>query len=373
MALHPADRDRTPLAQKYFAMTDIPPRTSQPRVPRDGAILIVLMGSLGDLVRGLCIPGEIKRNWPSTTITWLVEPRWKPLVDSHPLIDEVIVFDRPRQAAAVLDLRRALTKHHFDIALDLQRHFKSGLFSLLSGAPHRIGVHPRNAKEFNWLFNNHHLPYFSPNRPKLEHYLQFISYLGGSTSKRPDFGLSNAGNGHSPGGVLSRLPEAYIVIVMGSSWISKDWTYEGYRGLTREILARKEYGVVLVGDGSQTGPAERLAASFGSDRLLNLTGKTTLTELAAILCRAAAAAGPDSGPGHVAAAVGTPYVALFGPTDPERVAPYRCQDLVVRSGGDCMGCYRKVCRRGSTDCMAAITPAMVMAKLDQALGTGRLF
>ncbi len=354
-------------------MDDIRQRAFPPPVSCNSAILVVLMGALGDLVRGLCIPGEIKRNWPATTLTWLVEPKWKPLVDRHPLIDDVIVFDRPRKAAAVADLRRTLNKRRFDITLDLQRHFKSGLFSLLSGAPHRIGVHPRNAKEFNWLFNNHHLPYFSPNRPKLEHYLHFISYLGGSLSERPDFGLSTLGDDHLPNGLTSRRPAPYIVIVMGSSWISKDWTYEGYQGLTQGILARGDYGVVLVGDGSQTGPAERLAASIGSDRVLNLTAKTSLTELTAILRRAAAAAGPDSGPGHISAAVGTPYVALFGPTNPDRVAPYRCHDLVVRSGGTCMGCYRKACRRGDTDCMAAITPAMVMAKLDQALAAGRLF
>jgi len=328
------------------------------------------MGSLGDLVRGLCVPGEIKRNWPATTVTWLVEPKWRPLVERHPLIDDVIVFDRPRQTAAVVDLKHELNKRHFDITLDLQRHFKSGLFSLLSGASYRIGVHPRNAKEFNWLFNNYHLPYFSPKRPKLDHYLQFITYLGGSLSERLDFGLSKIGNGYLPSELRTPLTRPYIVIVMGSSWISKDWTYEGYRGLTKSILDSGNYGVVLVGDGSQTGPAHRLETSLGPDRLLNLTGKTSLKALTVILRNAAAAAGPDSGPGHVSAAVGTPYVALFGPTDPERVAPYRCRDLVVRSGGDCMGCYRKVCRRGHTDCMAAITPAMVMAKLDQALAAG---
>ena len=354
-------------------MSDIRQQPSPLPVSRDSAILVVLMGALGDLVRGLCLPAEIKHNWPAATVTWLVEPRWKPLVERHPLIDEVIVFDRPRKAAAVMDLRRALNTRRFDITLDMQRHFKSGLFSLLSGAPCRIGVHPRNAKEFNWLFNNHHLPYFSPQQPKLEHYLQFISYLGGSLSKRPDFGLSSVGADDPPDGLRSHLPSPYIVIVMGSSWLSKDWTYEGYRGLTQAILARGEYGVVLVGDGSQTVPAGRLTAAFGSDRLLNLTGKTSLTELVAILRQAAVASGPDSGPGHISAAVGTPYVALFGPTDPDRVAPYRCRDLVVRSGGDCLGCYRKVCPRKDTVCMAAITPAMVVAKLDQALAAGRLF
>ena len=342
------------------------------KVPEPAAVLVVLMGSLGDLVRGLCLPGEIKRNWPTASVAWIVEPSWRPLVENHPLIDDVIVFDRPRKAAAVVDLRRRLGKRRFDVTLDLQRHFKSGLFSLLSKAPHRVGVHPRNAKEFNWLFNNHHLPYFSPKRPKLDHYLEFIRYLGGSLSSRPDFGLSAPAQAHWPRGLMAHLPEAYVVIVMGSSWISKDWTYEGYRGLIDRILDREKYGVVLVGDGSQVDPAGRLETAVGSDRLRNLTGKTSLIELAAVLFRSAAAVGPDSGPGHVSAAVGTPYVALFGPTDPDRVAPYRCGDLVVRAGSECLGCYRKGCRHRGVNCMAAITPTMVMGKLDQALVAGRL-
>jgi ADP-heptose:LPS heptosyltransferase len=331
------------------------------------------MGSLGDLVRGLCLPGEIKRNWPETNITWLVEPSWKPLVDSHPLIDEVIVFDRPRKVAAVVDLRRKLKSRRFDIALDLQRHFKSGLFSFLSGAPIRIGVHPRNAKEFNWLFNNRYLPYFSPKQSKLDHYLKFIGYLGGTLATVPDFGLSSAGTDHLPGGLTAQLPQAFIVVVMGSSWISKDWTYGGYRGLIEHILEGTPHSVVLVGDKSQTESAGRLAKDAGSRRLLNLTGRTSLAELTAILRRAAAAVGPDSGPGHISAAVGTPYVALFGPTDPDRVAPFRCDNLVVRAGCDCMGCYRKTCRHKEANCMAAITPALVMPKLDQAWRSGRLF
>lgn len=349
----------------------IPPQPTF-TVPEHAAVLVVLMGSLGDLVRGLCLPGEIKRNWPTAGITWLVEPSWRSLVENHPLIDEIMVFDRPRKAAAVVELRRRLRERRFDVTLDLQRHFKSGFFSLLSKAPHRVGVHPRNAKEFNWLFNNHHLPYFSPKRPKIDHYLEFITYLGGSVSSRPDFGLSAAAEAHRPEGLRAQLPGAYVVIVMGSSWVSKDWTYEGYRGLVSRILDRQEYGVVLVGDGSQTGPAGQLETAVGSDRLLNLTGKTSLLELAAILRRAAAAAGPDSGPGHVSAAVGTPYVALFGPTDPDRVAPYRCEALVVRAGSECLGCYRKGCHHKGVNCMAAITPAMVMNKLDLALRCGRL-
>ena len=341
--------------------------------PAKASLLIVLMGSLGDLVRGLCLPAAIKRRWPDTTVTWLVEPSWKSLVDYHPLIDDVIVFDRPRGAAALVDLIWDLKQRHFDITLDLQRHFKSGVFSILSGARCRIGVHPRNAKEFNWLFNNHHLPNFSTNRPKLDHYLQYVSYLGAPPPVLPDFGLSSLSTNFLPAQLIAALPPDYVVVVMGSSWVSKDWTYEGYRELLESLLKRGTHGIVLVGDSSQAESADHLKKELASDGLVNLTGRTTLLELTAILKGAAVSVGPDSGPGHLSAAVGTPYVALFGPTDPVRVAPYGCQDLVVQADTECIRCYRKSCRFEGPNCMAEITATMVMEKIEQALIIGRLF
>jgi len=162
-------------------------------------------------------------------------------------------------------------------------------------------------------------------------------------------------------------------VVMGSSWVSKDWTYGGYRELLCRIFAKGEHGVVLVGDRSQTAPASALIKELQSDRLLNFAGRTSLWELAAILKKAAASVGPDSGPGHLSAAVGTPYVALFGPTDPARVAPFRCLPFVVQAKNDCSGCYQKTCRYKGPNCMAEITADMVMDKLEQALKVSKLF
>ena len=126
-------------------------------------------------------------------------------------------------------------------------------------------------------------------------------------------------------------------------------------------------GIVLVGDGNQMPLARKIHADFATERLVDLTGRTSLTELAALLGQAAAGIGPDSGPGHLAAAVGTPYVALFGPTPPGRVAPYRCEELAVAADTACAACYRKQCPLPACTCMTAITPAMVMDKLKTAL------
>ena len=116
-------------------------------------ILIVLMGAIGDVTRGLPIAVRIKRSWPDSQISWAVEPLSAPLVTGHPAIDRVVVFDRKRGIAGYRNLIAELRTESYDLVLDMQRHFKSGMTSLLSGGKVRVGFHRRNAKEFNWLFN----------------------------------------------------------------------------------------------------------------------------------------------------------------------------------------------------------------------------
>lgn len=335
------------------------------------SVLVILMGSMGDVIRGLALASQLKATCPRMRLTWLVEPSWRPLVAAHPGIDEVLVFDRPRGLAGAWELRRQLGRRAFDLTLDLQRHFKSGCFSWFSGAPRRIGFHPRDAKELNWIFNTERIPRLGDRISKLEHYFQFGVHLGIPSPATPDFGLAPLAARPLAPDLQARLPERYVAVVMGSSWPSKDWVYEGYADLVRRIGSCTDLGVVLVGDRSQQATAARLSAEVGLVRLVNLAGATDLIALAGVLGRAAAAVGPDSGPGHLAAAVGTPYVALFGPTRPERVAPYGCEHLVVRAPAGCRNCYKKSCRLPRRDCMETITAQMVYERLADALAAGR--
>jgi ADP-heptose:LPS heptosyltransferase len=130
--------------------------------------------------------------------------------------------------------------------------------------------------------------------------------------------------------------------------------------------------VVLLGDGSQVSSATKLCQNVGSHELINLVGKTSIPELVAVLKAAAAGLGPDSGPGHLAAAVGTPYVSLFGPTSPKRAAPYNCEHLVVQSKVSCVSCYKKKCPDLDRLCMRLINVESVQEKLSLALGAVRL-
>ena len=324
------------------------------------------MGSLGDIIRALCLVSHIKSHIPQSDVSWLVEARWAEFIRLNSQIDTVIIFRREWRASVLWKLYKELSRRHFDIALDLQRIFKSGLFSWLSGAKRRIGLHRNNTKELNWVFNNEYIPYFSENISKLSHYLKFTEHLGLSEPTRLDFGFDRVDVNQMAPPAVVEIQDAFIAVVLGSSWETKDWYFEGYCQLVHQILTILKIHVVVLGDSSQTPIAQRLAKTMKSNSVIDLTGNS-LVEMTAVLKAAAAGVGPDSGPGHLAAAVGTPYVTLFGPTPPERHAPYGCDHLVVQTAEDCVPCYKKRCPDRNRECMYHIDPKAVMEKVSLAL------
>ena len=337
-------------------------------IPPCPSILIILMGSLGDVARGLCLISHIKNHLPASKVTWLIEKRRTDLVGFHPRLDKVIAFDRSGGISGVWNLYKALRREHFDITLDLQRLLKSGIFSLLSGARRRIGFHRRNAKELNWVFNNEYIPYCSENHSKLDHYLKFTEYLGLSDPNTLDFGLATLDIERTVPQQVVEIQNNFIAVVMGSSWESKDWNFDGYCNFVQYIIENLDRHAVLLGGNSQKHLAARLIEKLTSPKVIDLTGNS-LFEMTAVLKAAAAAVGPDSGPGHLAAAVGTPYVTLFGPTPANRHAPYGCENLVVHSDLNCAPCYKKQCPEHNNRCMVNIEIDDVAEKISRALGT----
>ena len=329
----------------------------------NASVLLVLTGSLGDVTRGLCILPAIKSQRPDLKISWLVDSRYAEILHGNPSIERVFVFDRRQGASALLKLRRELNAAHFDVCLDLQRHFKSGVFSLMSHAPRRIGFHRRNTKEFNWLFNNERIGFYPDSLPKINHYLKFLSHLGLNDGGRPRFELDYISPSEKASGILASMGGPFIALVLGSAWQSKDWPEPHYAGLVSRILAETDYRILLLGDASRKQMSQRILNSAASQRVFNCAAETTVKDLFPLLKAGTAAVGPDSGPGHVAAAVGTPYISLFGPTSPERTAPFGCEHLVVRTSLTCQPCYRRRCPGLGEACMRGISVAMVLEKL----------
>jgi lipopolysaccharide heptosyltransferase I len=328
--------------------------------------LIVLMGAIGDVVRGLHLVEAIKQQIPNAHITWVVEPTCAEIVRLHPRVDEVLVFQRKSGLRGLPALVRELRKRQYDVTLDLQRHLKSGVFSWLSRAPRRIGFHPQDAKEFNWLFNNEFIAEHGERISKIEHYNLFLEKVGISKPEALRSGLEGIKLSESAEWAKA-LVSPYVALVLGSSWDSKDWPEEGYRELIAQLREQRRGSeqVVLLGDKSKREMGERLVASLaGGAGVLNLVGKTTLRELVGVISAAKAVVGPDSGPAHIAAAVGTPHVTLFGPTPAVRNSPRGSEHLSITSAVGCSPCKRRVCPGLGKVCMRLISPQQVLEKLD---------
>jgi lipopolysaccharide heptosyltransferase II len=328
-------------------------------------ILIILHGSIGDVTRALPLGSLLRRHYPEAFIAWAVEPPCFPLVEHHPALNETIVFERRQWWRDLLPFLHKIRSRRFDLVLDLQRHFKSGLISFLSGAPQRIGFHRSDSKELNWIFNNAHIPAVGDTISKLEHYLKFAEHLGLKTSPVEwDFGLTPeeelAIDKH-----LRQVGRDYAALFVGSRWESKQWFPAQIADCARAIQRRYCFDVVLLGSKQDERAAAEAQAQCDTG-VTNLVGWTTLREAIGIISRAQAVIGPDTGLMHIAAAVGTPAVSLWGATSPSRNAPYRFEQLAIRGRADCSPCYVKRCPIGRV-CMRSIATEEIAEKIGCAL------
>jgi len=327
-------------------------------------LLIVLLGAIGDVVCGMPLVQRLRLGWPGTRIAWAVEPAAAALLDAHPAVDEVIVFRRRQGGAALLEFLRAVRASRPELTLDLQRHFKSGLTSRWSGAPRRVSFHWRNSREGNWFFNTESIGPVRDLTPKLTHFLRFADHLGVPPAPI-SFGLAaRAAERAQVAPLLAAAGERFAALYVGSSWASRQWLPRYTAELCQTLRARG-LGVVLVGGPADAPFAEQVLAS-GAGAVVNAVGRTSLREVIAVMERAAVAVGPDSGPMHIATAVGTPVVALFGATSPARSGPWGWHHLVVRGDVPCAPCYLSRCPIGQL-CMERLTPAMVMGHVEQVL------
>jgi lipopolysaccharide heptosyltransferase II len=347
------------------ASTEIAP-SSPPR-----RVLIVLLGAIGDVVRALPLLGRMRRAWPDAHLAWAVEPKSSPILEGHPWLNEIILYDRRHAPWSFVPFLREVRARKFDLVVDLQRHLKSGITSLVSGAPDRIGFDAANAKELNHLFSTRRIAPQPNMRLKLLQYQAFGDALGLPPAP-VEFGLDASETERKRAlELLAEAPRPLLGVILGSSWPSRIY----FPKSTAEVitqLARPSNGTaplfpVLLGGPDETAIAGEVARLLDGIPVLNLAGKTSLRDLIAIFSSCAAAFGPDSGPMHIAAAVGCPIVSLWGSTAAERSAPWGFADFAISSEIPCHPCYLRECPIGR-ECMWRIEPSQVASMLKRALG-----
>ncbi len=328
-------------------------------------ILILLLGAIGDVVRAMPLAMRLRRGLPEAHLAWAVEPTAAPLLEGHPSIDQRLVFRRDRGALAFLRFLREVRRGRFDLVLDLQRHLKSGVASSASGAVRRLGFHRSNSKEGNWLFNTEFIPPQRHWSSKLRQYLAFADRLG--VPEVPiEFGLRLRPEEEARvEALLAPVRGPFVAAFVGSSWPSRWWFVDRTVAVLKALAAQSGLSSVLLGaPGEEAAFASEVATAVPG--ATNLAGATTLRDLVGILGRARVSFGPDCGPMHVAAAVGTPVVSLWGATSPTRSAPYGAEDLALVGHVACQPCYLRRCPVGRV-CMQQIDVEAVVAAIDAGL------
>lgn len=315
-------------------------------------ILIIKLGALGDVINTLPLAVILKEQL-SARIHWLVAPLSYPLLQRHPAVDHPILFDRRDGIKALGSILKQLRDHPFDLVLDLQRILKSGFFCLAARGKRKIGFDRRRCKELTWLLPFERIPPSDPHAHMVDQYLAFARFLGLSTV--PVVWQIEA-QGRRPDG----LPPEFIALNIGATKPANRWTAKGFSTLAELIAEHFLLPCVLTGGPEDSPMAEKIQRLAGGN-VVNLVGRTTLPELVRVIDAASAVVTCDTGPMHLAVALGRRVVALFGPSDHRRTGPYKGR--VLRSRLSCAPCNRKSC--AAPECMDAICPEEVLRILSE--------
>ncbi len=329
-------------------------------------ILIVRLGSLGDLVHALPAVSALRRAFPSAEIDWLVDAVHEPFLQLVPIISRTVPL-RARTARAWLDARRVLRARGYDAALDFQGLLKSAALARLSGARRVIGFDARAAREpaAAWFYTEREAT--GEGRHVIDKNLALAASLGITADARefPLRDVESAALAELQAGGLGR----YALLNGGAAWPNKRWPPDRLGRLAAWL--RDQHGlasVVLWGPGERELAEAVVAASAGAARV---APETAVADLVALSRKAALMVSGDTGPTHIAAAVGTPVVALFGPTSPARNGPWRERDITISRYDECDCHYERRCRRDAARwCLGTIGEDEVRRAIDVRLGPG---
>ncbi len=325
-------------------------------------ILFIKPSSLGDIVQALPALAALREHSPQAHIAWLVKRQWADVLGRVEGIDRVWAVG-PGLAGWLSEIPR-LRAERFDLAVDLQGLLRSALMARLAGCPVRIGF--ANGREGSPLFYSHQVVVPTPEMHAVDRYLLVADVLGAPRSATPQFRfMISPADREQVAVVLGRAGvragSPWIAMNVSARWPTKRWPLESYAAVADRLHQDGTGPVVLIGGPDDRADAQRMKALVKTSSLMDVTGLTPLGLLPALLHGASVLVTNDSGPMHVAAAVGTPVVALFGPTSPVRTGPHGTQHRVLTHPLPCSPCFSRRCLHAvDRECLTGIAPAQVV-------------
>ena len=307
-------------------------------------ILIIKPSALGDIIQALPAACSLAESFPDAQIDWFVRPEYAPLIENHPCIHKIVIFYRrelgkwwcsPSAFAELVRLIKELRKEKYDVVFDFQGRFRSAIFAWFSGCRQRIGM--AGTQEITGLFYTRRIAQSSVHL--VDYFLDMVRSAGAKIGKI-DFELKP--QQQAIGEIQKILSENkinkdnYAVFVPGATIEAKKWPVENFAALAGKVYKKYHCSIVAAGVESEKTIADELAARAGVP-VANLAGKTNIRQLIALLAGAKIVAGNDTGPAHIAAALGVPMALIFGLTNPLRVGPYGRSETVAAVDADKRG------------------------------------
>ena len=342
-------------------------------------ILLVKPSSLGDIVHALPVLHGLRKRFPEATIDWLVATPFASLIEGHAALNEVVLFDRrrfsrigrsPRVTREFFQYVRELRARRYDLVIDLQGLFRTGFLSIATGAPVRIGF--RQAREGAWMFYTDYLIVDDLDMHAVDkNYL--VSRLLGFDDVPVEFNIGLTDSLRCDAVDLLRAlgiteRQRVVAVVPGARWETKQWLPEHFVEAIDQLQGESGVRCVLLGGPDETRLCDRIVTACGS-KPVNLVGRTTVRQLAAVVALADVVLCQDSAAMHLAVAFDRPLVCLTGPTNPRRTGPYGRPEDVVRLDLECSPCYFRRLSQCPRDhqCMRDLSPQKVVAAVSRSM------
>ena len=335
------------------------------------SILIVSMSTIGEIVMATPVATALKRHNPNYRITWVVQPEFRSLLDGNPNVDEVLVWDYAdfsedwynrriiRVTQKLLNLRRLLKQFKFDMTLDLQGVFKSGMVTWLTGANHRIALGSEEGS--NWFMTKTISRNLGDRVQLGSEYRYLVNQLGISDYNWQMYIPTNDEIKSSSARKLQEKigDESFAVICPFSNNPAKMWDNSYWQQIILRIRGRYKLRTLILGGSVENHVAEEIASATGA---ISLVGSTTILEAAEIIRKAKLVIGVDTGLTHIAHALDTPTLALFGPTFPYAFSGKEASDI-IHIDMYCSPCDLRPTCGGKYTCMKNISPDKVLTEI----------
>ncbi|MDD5677613.1 MAG: glycosyltransferase family 9 protein [Kiritimatiellae bacterium] len=310
-------------------------------------VLVVKLSSLGDLFHALPAVHCLKAGLQAR-IDWVVHPQYRELVSCFTDVDRVIPLARDFMSGALAGDVRAVRAESYDLIVDLQGILKSALVARLARGSHRIG--PSFHREGSRLFYQAIAGSRNKDRHAVEEILDVVRHLGLPVLPPVfpvEFPMQLVGE-----------PEPRVALIPFSRWPSKNWPVSSFIQTGRDLQEHANASIFLIGGAAEAAACAEMAKEF-KGRVINLAGKLSLPQLGGILQAMNLVIANDSGPMHMAASLGTPVLAVFGPTDKKRTGPYGDFHRVTMGKLLCQPCFSKQCRFQDGFCLRTVMPGYV--------------